>query len=99
MNIGELPVKETDDGELFFELPDDLLNRLGWKEGDDLKFVDKGDGFLIKKIKYDNVELEFDDGELLKYMLLAHEMNITFNEFVEQALKNVLNETDNLPSN
>jgi len=99
MNIGELPVKETDDGELFFELPDDLLNQLGWKEGDDLKFVDKGDGFLIKKIKYDNVELEFDDGELLKYMLLAHEMNITFNEFVEQALKNVLNETDNLPSN
>jgi len=94
MNVGKIPVKETPDGELFFELPDDLLDRLGWEEGDELKFVDKDGGFLIKKVKYESVELEFDDDELLKYMLYAHENNITFNEFVEQALRNVLNEND-----
>ena len=94
MNVGKIPVKETPDGELFFELPDDLLDRLGWEDGDELKFVDKDGGFLIKKVKYESVELEFDDDELLKYMLYAHENNITFNEFVEQALRNVLNEND-----
>lgn len=94
MNVGKIPVKETPDGELFFELPDDLLDRLGWEEGDELKFVDKDGGFLIKKVKYESVELEFDDDELLKYLLYAHENNITFNEFVEQALRNVLNEND-----
>ena len=94
MNNQELPIKETDDGELFFELPDDLLNRLGWNEDDELKFVEKDGGFLIKKVKYESVQLEFDDDELLKYMTLAHEMDITFNQFVERSMENILNETD-----
>ena len=51
MNNEELPIKETDDGELFFELPDDLLNRLGWSEDDELKFVEKDGGFLKTKME------------------------------------------------
>mgnify|MGYP001584638173 CR=1 FL=1 len=94
MNIGELIVNETDDGEMFFKLPDDLLNRLEWKEGDELKFVERDGGFLIKKLKYESVQLEFDEDELFKYMMKSHEMNITFNEFIELAIKSVFSEID-----
>lgn len=94
MNAGELQIKETEDGELFFNIPDDVLNNLGWEEGDDIKFIEKDNGFILKKIKYENVELEFDDEELLKYMMFAHEKGITFNELCEEAVKAKLDEFD-----
>jgi hypothetical protein len=36
--------------------------------------------------------VEFSDSELLKYMKAAHERDMTFNEFVEQALRAVLDQ-------
>ena len=90
MKVTELEVKESFDGELYFRLPDDLLDRLGWKEGDDLKFIPQDDAFIIKKVKYETIELDFDDDELFKYMQFAHERNISFNELVEEALVNAI---------
>ena len=90
----EILLKETTNGDLFFTIPDEMLDRLGWKEGDDLKFEDRNGSVLIRKVKYESVELEFDDEELLKYMKFAHEKGITFNELCEQAIKAKLNETD-----
>jgi len=89
----EVILKETSDGDLFFTIPDEMLNRLGWKEGDDLKFEDRSGSVLIRKVKYESVELEFDDEELLKYMKFAHEKGITFNELCEEAIKAKLDET------
>ena len=94
MKITELEVKESFDGELYFRLPDDLLKRLGWEVGDELKFVPQDDAFIIKKVKYANIDLDFDEEELLKYMMCAHEQNLSFNEFVEQALKERTKEED-----
>ena len=38
-----------DDGIL--TLPDELLETLGWKEGDDLEWIDNGDGsYQVKKV-------------------------------------------------
>jgi bifunctional DNA-binding transcriptional regulator/antitoxin component of YhaV-PrlF toxin-antitoxin module len=92
--MNELKLQETKDGELFFNIPDDVLDRLGWEEGDDIKFVEQDGGFLLKKIRYENSQLEFDDEELLKYMQCAHEENITFNEFCERAIKAKINDLD-----
>ena len=92
MKITELEVKESFDGELYFRLPDDLLKRLGWEVGDELKFIPQDDAFIIKKVKYANIDLDFDEEELLKYMMCAHEQNLSFNEFVEQALKERIKE-------
>ena len=62
------------------------------KEGDDLKFTDHKDGsFSVKKINYETVELEFDDEDLFKYMQAAHELGMSFNEFVEHVVKEHLN--------
>ena len=90
----EIILKETTEGDLFFTIPDEMLERLGWKEGDDLKFEDRNGSVLIRKVKYKSVELEFDDEELLKYMKFAHEKGITFNELCEEAIKTKLDETD-----
>ena len=90
----ELKLEETTNGDLFFTIPDDALERLGWEEGDDLKFEERNGSVLIRKVKYESVELEFDDEELLKYMKFAHEKGITFNELCEEAIKTKLDETD-----
>lgn len=92
--VRTLPVKYCDESDdMFLELPPDLLDSMGWEIGDTLKWVIDDDGnILLKKPKYENVELEFDEKELFKYMLMAHEMDITFNEFVERALMNVVDE-------
>jgi len=94
MKVTELQVKENSDGELYFELPDELMSHLGWEVGDDLKFIEKDNGYLIKKVKYETIELDFDDEELLKYMMLAHEENITFNELCERAMKEQIKKLD-----
>tara|TARA_R110002153_G_scaffold61567_2_gene166078 strand:+ start:255 stop:572 length:318 start_codon:yes stop_codon:yes gene_type:complete len=102
MKITELEVKESVDGELYFRLPDDLLKRLGWEVGDDLKFIPQGEAIIIKKVKYETIELDFDEEELAKYMMCAHEQNLSFNEFIEQALEEVIkkhSKLDNLNEN
>jgi bifunctional DNA-binding transcriptional regulator/antitoxin component of YhaV-PrlF toxin-antitoxin module len=88
----EVLLKETTDGDLFFTIPDEMLKRLGWEEGDDLKFEERKGSVLIRKVNYENVQLEFNDKELLKYMSYAHQQNMTFNELCEQAIKAKLDE-------
>lgn len=43
-------IKENTEGELYIEFPDQLMEQMGWKEGDTLKWDDKGNGsFSITK--------------------------------------------------
>ena len=46
--------------------------------------------------KDDRVEMEVDftDEELLTYMKMAHEQDITFNQLLERALRQFLEEND-----
>jgi len=41
------------------------------------------------------ITVDFTDDELLTYMKLAHEQDITFNQFVENALRRFLDEEEN----
>ena len=45
--------------------------------------------------KFETVVVEFTDEELLKYMMMAHEMDITFNQFVERALTHMIEQDKN----
>lgn len=43
-----------DSDELFFEIPEDVLKRLGWGEGTDVEFsIVDGEGFMLKKATTD----------------------------------------------
>jgi bifunctional DNA-binding transcriptional regulator/antitoxin component of YhaV-PrlF toxin-antitoxin module len=90
--MNELKLKETDDGELFFNIPDDVLERLGWEEGDEIKFIERDSGFLIKKVKYETIELDFNEDELFKYMRHAHKQGLSFNEWVEEVMSEFINQ-------
>ena len=99
MKVTELEVKESFDGELYFRLPDDLLKRLGWEVGDELEFIPQDEAFIIRKVKidlrkYKKIELDFSSDDLLKYMMFAHEKNITFNELCEEAVKEKIKENE-----
>ena len=56
-------------------------------------FIEKATA-IVNGVDYDTrvqIEVEFTDEELLAYMKLAHQMDITFNELVEQALSHAAN--------
>ena len=75
---------------------------------DDLKYVelDVKEDFLekaraiVNEESYDtrvSVPINFTDEELLKYMTLAHERDITFNQLVEEALVAAIEDAKNDP--
>ena len=87
----QLEVQKNEQDELFVELPSELIENLGWNTGDDVKWEETKDGgFRLKKVQYETVELDFDDEELFKYMQMAHDRNQSFNEFVADALTEIL---------
>ena len=92
MEVPKIEVKESSDGELYFNLPDDLLSRLG--ECDEIKFVERDGGFVIKKAKYESIQLDIDDEELFKYMKHAHENLLSLNEWVEKCLSKFMEVED-----
>ena len=46
----KLTLEETEDGDLWFELPDELLDTLGWDDGTLLEFTVVGDSIRISKV-------------------------------------------------
>lgn len=74
---------------------------LGNQAWDDVNYTDLDvDGDFLEKLEaivageeYDTrvqVEVDFSDEELLKYMKLAHERDMTFNQLVEEALRHAI---------
>tara|TARA_A100001011_G_scaffold287640_1_gene298640 strand:+ start:778 stop:972 length:195 start_codon:yes stop_codon:yes gene_type:complete len=59
MSTTRVKVVENDDGDLCFELPDDLLDRLGWEEGDDIQFIETSGSLFLTKSKTETR----DDGQ------------------------------------
>ena len=43
-------VQENNSGDLFIEFPDELIDELGWQEGDILNWDLKGDGIVLSKV-------------------------------------------------
>lgn len=75
---------------------------------DDVRYVtlEADDDFIQKSLAirdgedYDtrvSIPVDFTDEELLTYMTMAHERDMTFNEFVEEALRSALAEAERDP--
>ena len=45
-----LEVQEDDNGELFVTFPEDIVEALGWQEGDVLEWKLKGNGVILSKL-------------------------------------------------
>ena len=81
---------ELDNGDLFIEIPQIILRNLGWKEGVKLEVNTNIDGSIkIKKpVEMTTIELDLSEKDLLDTMIAAHKLDITFNQFVIQAVEN-----------
>jgi bifunctional DNA-binding transcriptional regulator/antitoxin component of YhaV-PrlF toxin-antitoxin module len=54
-----IDVEEDSDGNAFITLPDEVIQETGWKEGDRLKWTDRGDGsWQMEKIETQFVLVE-----------------------------------------
>ena len=52
---------------------------------------------IVRQEPYDEriqIQVDFSDEDLLQYMKLAHQMDITFNELVEQALREAIDKVE-----
>jgi bifunctional DNA-binding transcriptional regulator/antitoxin component of YhaV-PrlF toxin-antitoxin module len=49
-----IEIQENESGDLFIEFPDDLIDELGWQEGDILNWDLKGDGIVLSKVHDSN---------------------------------------------
>lgn len=49
MNKYKLSAKEDINGELFFEIPPQILAQLNWQEGDDIEFIEHPEGLMLRK--------------------------------------------------
>jgi len=45
-----IEIQEADNGDLFIELPDDLIDTLGWRVGDVLDWRIKDEGIILKRL-------------------------------------------------
>ena len=45
-----LEVQEDENGELFVAFPEDIVEALGWQEGDVLEWKLKGNGVILSKL-------------------------------------------------
>jgi bifunctional DNA-binding transcriptional regulator/antitoxin component of YhaV-PrlF toxin-antitoxin module len=50
MNGYIVEIQEGEQGDLFIEFPDELIDELGWEEGDVLNWDLKGNGVILSKV-------------------------------------------------
>ena len=51
MKSWTLEVQKLEDGDQYLEFPKELMEEVGWEEGDTLKRIDNGDGsWTLKKL-------------------------------------------------
>lgn len=97
--MNELNVESIGD-DLVITIPDSILDKFGWKEGDTLEFNDNGDGsFTITKTKYETVELDVNDKSLFEWMQAAHKSNLTLNQWINHIIKLCIDEEDERANN
>jgi bifunctional DNA-binding transcriptional regulator/antitoxin component of YhaV-PrlF toxin-antitoxin module len=45
-----IEIQEDQDGELFIEFPEEIIEELGWHEGDILSWNLKGEGIILSRL-------------------------------------------------
>ena len=60
MNKHKLSIQEDEDGELFFEIPPQILAQLNWQEGDNIEFIEHSEGLMLRKNETNKINYASD---------------------------------------
>lgn len=72
----------------YITLPDEIVESLGIEEGDEITIRERGNGVLeLVPKKYVEVPIELPDDVMLQLAMLAHEQNITLNQYINNVLR------------
>lgn len=98
MKTKTIEVKQHEDSDdLYIEIPPDILDRLGWVEGDDVRFDMQQDGSMkITKRRTEEVELDLAEEDFQGIAMLAHERNVTFNDMCGIILEEAIADPEKL---
>ena len=62
MKSWTLEVQKLEDGDQYIEFPKELMEEVGWEDGDVLKWIDNGDGsWTLKKLDDTNISEDNSD--------------------------------------
>ena len=86
-SLWTVEIEQNDNGEPCFKIPDEVMERLGWSDGTDVKWTQTSDGWKLTKINFESIELELEDDELFNMMKLAHNRHMSFDEWVGEGLQ------------
>jgi bifunctional DNA-binding transcriptional regulator/antitoxin component of YhaV-PrlF toxin-antitoxin module len=68
--VWSIPVQEDKNGDAFIEFPPELIEQVGWKEGDRLKWTEQKDGsFVLEKKDTEMVLVETVSMFRIRYMV------------------------------
>lgn len=99
MKISTVDIKESMDGDLYFNLPDEVIDRLGWEEGDELIWDHNpvtGQA-MIRKVRYEVVSLDLDEDTFTGVAKMAHQNDVTFNKQIEAILQEFIDKCETDP--
>lgn len=83
-----LPVTETT--QLTVTLPQELLDLADIREGDEIECEVEDGRLVLRPVRYEELELELSDDNMLKLCLLAHQENLTLNQLVNKILEEIV---------
>ena len=81
--------------------PDQAWDDVKWNDTDAEDDILEKVNAIMEGREFDSrttIAIDFTDEELLTYMKLAHELDITFNSFVEMALVEAIKKYENDPN-
>lgn len=78
--------------EFLAEIPEDILNKLNLKPGDDVQMSVENNSIIIHGKSSLEIDLDdFSKQDLQNILIYMNERNLTFNQFVEQTLTDIVN--------
>lgn len=78
MDTTEVEVKQDEHGECYLEFPQDVIDRLGWKDGDPIIWEDTPDGLRLSRPVTESVEIELSEFDYKTICDQAQRAGITF---------------------
>ena len=89
-------VRESEDGQVFVDLPQDLIDHMEWNEGDTFS-VEQTDNGLSLKRETCSIPIDLPNEDIVRLSLQAHKKNITLNAHMNSIIQECIDRYGDVP--